>query len=374
MAIRQPKVASRSEVARAVSDPMETKMTAGRNSSLRNGSVELLRCILMFNIVLWHCWRHGPFWGHSIVLAVLFSLLLWHVDCFIAISGWFGMKFRIEKFLRIYGLIVFYSLIGSFIAVFVHHKDWSVKDFVVWGTWFPQSYLGLMLIAPLINRLVDSLSKESVKERILAWAGVAAVMLSSWIPNVFGFRPSGVGSTTLALLVSVYFTARLLRLSIQVPISKRILQFFIGGGCFFSVLISFLLAIGLRSHAKVETCIWAFNQYVAPHTALMAVSVLLLFVWHIRVPDSIANVCRFIGPSMLGVLLAHCCIPGVQGWALATAQNWVVAKDSSFKMGLVVVLGAALTFVVSLLVDLVRRLVLRCLMMMGALIFKRSKL
>lgn len=73
----------------------------------RNGAVEVLRCALMFFVVVWHATSHG-IWANDINSGnLVYCLLMWHVPAFVAISGWFGIHFGWWKFFKLYGVIVF---------------------------------------------------------------------------------------------------------------------------------------------------------------------------------------------------------------------------------------------------------------------------
>lgn len=71
--------------------------------TMRRPEVELFRCVLMFLIVLYHAYMHGIFGPeHSIARKTWWgflcsSMLVWHVDGFVAISGWFGIRFSFKK-------------------------------------------------------------------------------------------------------------------------------------------------------------------------------------------------------------------------------------------------------------------------------------
>lgn len=69
----------------------------------RNSSIELLRYLLMFFIVIWHSLVHGigltniggiPDFGiHYLPSLILCSIACVSVDCFMFISGYFGIRF-----------------------------------------------------------------------------------------------------------------------------------------------------------------------------------------------------------------------------------------------------------------------------------------
>ena len=53
----------------------------------RDGNIELLRCVLMFLIVLWHCSMCSSATDFR-VAKLLSSLPVFAVDAFVLISGW----------------------------------------------------------------------------------------------------------------------------------------------------------------------------------------------------------------------------------------------------------------------------------------------
>lgn len=78
----------------------------------RNPSVDAFRCLLMLLIVVHHSACHGLYGaGGSDWLTPVFLTVLtyWHVDGFIAISGWYGVRFSLVKFSCLYGVVAFWS-------------------------------------------------------------------------------------------------------------------------------------------------------------------------------------------------------------------------------------------------------------------------
>lgn len=128
----------------------------------RNPNVEVLRVMAMFMIVLYHSFCHGIY-GYKFAnltdwWTMFFSdLTFWHVDAFVAISGWFGIRFSIKKFVSLYGVILFYSVIGCVSWWLLDRSTFGVESVRVTGGWFGGSYLMLMLMAPLLNGAVDRL-------------------------------------------------------------------------------------------------------------------------------------------------------------------------------------------------------------------------
>ena len=135
--------------------------------SKRNASVELLRCFLMFLIVFHHCayWGRWEGDGSQHVLIFLGSVAcMWHVDAFVGISGWFGIKFTWKKFFSLWSQVVFYSALS---AGWIAYSGGSVlkglKAFAVRGGWFGAAYFFLMLMSPILNEAVESLAAKGRK-------------------------------------------------------------------------------------------------------------------------------------------------------------------------------------------------------------------
>lgn len=77
---------------------------------VRNSNIEILRFALMIAIFLWHLLMHGcgfkdighVEYGYNIHLTLVLSALFAPaVNCFMFISGWFGIKFKIEKVVKL---------------------------------------------------------------------------------------------------------------------------------------------------------------------------------------------------------------------------------------------------------------------------------
>lgn len=96
----------------------------------RNSSIELLRLLLMFLIVLGHCIIHGlglygisPY-SHGTInhipdSQILFAMIIYcfctyAVNCFILISGYFGINLSKKKFLSLLFALIFYSIFLMF--------------------------------------------------------------------------------------------------------------------------------------------------------------------------------------------------------------------------------------------------------------------
>ena len=100
------------------------------NKTRRSSNIELLRIVLMSMIVLWHFIVHGIGLAHPeayesseqnlAIPAIVGTLLCYHVNCFIFISGYFGIKLSREKFLSLIIQLCFYSIFTYFLSEFLY--------------------------------------------------------------------------------------------------------------------------------------------------------------------------------------------------------------------------------------------------------------
>lgn len=149
----------------------------------RQSNIELLRIICMFMIVMHHfainVWfpemltlQTPSSIGEAIVL-LSHCLFFIGVNCFVLISGYFSIKTSMRGFLHLYGFYVFYALLIALVQYFnntqyvlmpLHEKCFhiAIHSLMPWDNnnfWFLNAYLGLFMVAPLLNAAIATLSK-----------------------------------------------------------------------------------------------------------------------------------------------------------------------------------------------------------------------
>lgn len=312
----------------------------------RAANVELFRCLLMFLIVLGHAYGRGPVGASDSPWTILFTCLLaWHVDGFLAISGWFGISFSWKKLLRLYGLIFFYSVLSFLYAHFVNGASWT--SFRVTGGWFGNTYVMLMMFSPLLNLGIDALCRRSRREVLSAWLLLAGAMLLKFVPIV-GLKPHGTGGFTIITFIFIYVTARLLCHAVDeewLPV-----RWFVRGALGVFALGVLALCVGCWGHLD------HYPLYDSPHVYLMALAMLLVFVKFVRVSESIGRFVGWISPSMFAVYLIHN-VASFGPSLYQVPQRWLLDHTAIHPI-LIVFLTAMTTFVLCTLLDLLRRLTL----------------
>lgn len=90
------------------------------NNKVRNTNIEIFRFVLMVGILLWHLIIHGcglsdigkSDYNYSIHESIICcAIFAPSVNCFMFISGWFGMKFKAAKVMNLSLICVLSALI-----------------------------------------------------------------------------------------------------------------------------------------------------------------------------------------------------------------------------------------------------------------------
>ena len=118
------------------------------------------------------------------------SFLVIAVDCFVLISGYFGIKAKWKGFIHLYVLCAFYSV---FLTLFSFYEtgQFSIKEFLFsflvfsnskW--WFIQCYVYLFILSPILNIVIDSISKN---RKVF----IALLLIGSILTFYFGYLWKG---------------------------------------------------------------------------------------------------------------------------------------------------------------------------------------
>ena len=195
---------------------------SSRSVTNRNPAIEVYRIALMIGITLLHVIGNARL-GYDWVANMLHPC----VTAFAFVSGWFGCKCRMGKFLRLYGVAIFCAAVMT--TVLMHSQYVAAQFGAAWlpqffrmfkNYWFLHAYAVMMLFAPVIDAAVDiEYSRENNKivlYRLLpivvlafGWSFAVTFKFSeAWLP-----RASGFGAYTALTLIGAYTAARYCRWS-----------------------------------------------------------------------------------------------------------------------------------------------------------------
>lgn len=188
-----------------------------KTDTVRNSNIEVLRFVLMVAILLWHVIMHGynfkeigteNFVYHAnIPLTLFFAALLSPATyCFVFISGFFGIHFRLGKLVQIILWCILVSLVQTVIQIYCLGAHESVKElfhafFPITSQrwWFMTAFVQLYIIAPILNSWVKSVAKNNFKIILIC------LFLLSFLHIITGSLNAG---SSLVGLIFVYLLGR----------------------------------------------------------------------------------------------------------------------------------------------------------------------
>lgn len=269
----------------------------------RDSNFELCRIACIVYIVFYHLFIHvdndlDDLWFTKPLTAIVHI----GVVVFVMISGYYGIKRRIDKLLYILSLIAFYNLIGFLFAYFVLGRELGLSaiiriflPFSNGGYWFMKSYLVLFLIAPYINMFLERLQKREF--------GIYLLILCFIVFYLGGVFNSSIGEGRgIVAFVLSYCIGRYIRIYFPHLISYKLFKM----NAFLPYLLACLLLIILYGTlpAKMSKALnHFFFNYNSIGLYIMSVLFFLAFK-QISIKSHFVNNCA---KSVLAVYLIHEC-------------------------------------------------------------------
>ena len=151
----------------------------------RNTSIELLRILCMLFIVFHHFMLFCAFPKYEMdalnqsnsalsIAMMLNGFFCVAVNCFVLISGFYGLKFKLRALVNLYIACAFYSMAGYFLHLYLDdaHIGRSILDYSIFALtnskwWFVNCYIVLLFMAPLLNIPINSMEKSMYRKVIL---------------------------------------------------------------------------------------------------------------------------------------------------------------------------------------------------------------
>lgn len=147
----------------------------------RESNFELFRIILMIMVVSIHYFLHGgaektltPGDNNYYIVNIIYSFIRVAVNCFVIISGYFGINFKVKKLFKFEFQALFYSVSIFWIFLFSNIIEFNVFELKKSLTpilskewWFITTYILLYISSPYINIIRDGLSKKDYEKLLI---------------------------------------------------------------------------------------------------------------------------------------------------------------------------------------------------------------
>ncbi|HIZ05884.1 MAG TPA: hypothetical protein H9818_08530 [Candidatus Phocaeicola gallistercoris] len=272
----------------------------------RQSNIELLRIVTMFLVLV----VHADFMAlgepkpndmylqplSTVARILMESLSIVCVNVFVLVSGWFGIrpnvkgvtKFLFQSFFFLFAIYAFFLMIGE-------GEKFSVDYLFMKDYWFVKAYLGLLIIAPLMNAFIEKASKKQMLVFLLCF--YIFQTLYGWVVFSADFIMNGYSTFSF---IGLYMLGRYVRLYPSQYTGLNSLKclgvyFFIN---IFLTIISVLLLLFDQAYYLQKVVM----SYVNPFTILASLYLLLGFVKM----QFTSNFINWIAVSSFAVYLLHC--------------------------------------------------------------------
>ncbi len=328
----------------------------------RELNFELLRIISMFLIVMYHFSDWGGVINindnipNKVVGCFLNIFGNLGVNLFVLISGYFliNSKFKFKKLLRLIAEVFFYSVILYVVCICLKVTTFSIKEFirVIFPIsynmyWFATTYIGLYLISPFINKLLNTISRKEHKKLMYL-----LIILVSIIPTILIGAPF-ISSNLIWFVVLYIIAAYIQKYKINYDNNKKLLISIIA---IFLIIfaISVIAAVPLKLGEEYESFTYFNKMNCLPMLALSMV--IFMFFKNLKIPDN--KIIPFISKATFGVYLIHINthLRTYLFKSILKIQNYY--NVNTLKLIGYILLSSLGIFVVCVLIDTLRRIIL----------------
>lgn len=175
----------------------------------RCSNIELLRIVAMFFILLGHSHQTTHEMSNYFDV-ILRCITVPAVGIFVAISGWFGIRFKkngVAKYI-FQCFFILWAIYGIVIALNIAPFDLEgIKISLSFyeGYWFIMGYLGLYIFSPILNTFIDNASKKEYQIVLLSYFLFQSYF--SWLSAWYNYY----GGYSIVLFGGIYLSAAYLR-------------------------------------------------------------------------------------------------------------------------------------------------------------------
>ncbi len=267
--------------------------------TIRQSNMELLRLVCMFMVMVCHAngyINEGDLIGvDGVIRLIINQFCLICVNCFVMVSGWFGIKASWKGAAKLLFQVIFVAVL-CFAIFAVFGQPVSFQNDLLpylafgYGYWFVISYLVLYALSPVLEAFVNNVS-ESDFRKVLYFIFAAEMVFS----YVLGEGSYGFGFSPLAF-ISIYLLARYARMypGKLFALDKKY-------DLLIYVLATVLSIIGLWFGYQLFGMGFHLNHYDSP-LAIIASLYFLLFFSKLRIESKTVN---WLAASAFAIYLFH---------------------------------------------------------------------
>ena len=333
-------------------------MVAAKN--VRESNFELLRIVLMLLVLLIH---YTPvrivdmtgdisltdnIW-QDLVNLELNSLSFVCVNCFVLISGYFGIKLKLRSFLNLLFQMIYWSAICVAFAAAAYQvfgppapppSYLSAFFSNIVSGWFPEAYLILFVLSPVLNAFIKSCSEKELGRYIILFYLLSTI--GGYLMRFNNFN-EGVSALSLAGLYLIGAYLRITTMKIFALKAKYDLMLYLGLGVCMVALSALLIKVGITSSPY---------GYWNPVVIVMSI---YLFLFFKKINIGHSKVINFLSASAFSIYLFHY-NPIVFGW-ICKMWTWININFGVWSSLLVAFLSFIAIYLFCVVIDRIRILI-----------------
>lgn len=314
----------------------------------RDSSVECFRILATFLVLLVHFagWFVGGVsepYDTSLPLSFRMGQMLMEalgvvcVNCFLIISGWYGIKLKFSAVWKMY-VLIFFVYVPFQIISYVLSGTFSIRLFLdnvlvfVRESYFVQCYTMLMFLSPMINLFIEKHGRNAKNYVLMFWL-IEILLESVWDNKSLGFE----NGYSLIHFVLIYMLARVVSLYKNEILSVK-KHWWILGYLFCVSVVCLMHLVGYK-HT------WDYSN---PIVVLESFCLFFPFLYH-KFHNKTVN---WLAGSSFAVYIMHTCSPMID--YLRLVDNFLLNNYSYvvYLIGICIIM--VLTFVVCVLYDKLR--------------------
>ncbi len=311
---------------------------------IRNSNIELLRVISIVMIVVMHVYGQyqtvdDGFVYHSSMLCN--AICNTGVSIFVLISGYYGVKSNLRKWISLYNVTTFYGIL-FLIACFIR-PHYAIDTTLILKCifpvfcnkyWFITSYLLLMALSKYIDRMLNTLSRKEYKTLILVLT--LFVIISPTLFRFEIFNDSGKGFMNM---LTMYIIGRYIAKYGFIQLIHKYSMLLVP-------LLICLIWLGNEVMDRYTGNWWYFCRDNSVFIVVLAICIFYLFVSTTdRHDEAINRFAKYVFPIYLvhGIFLENLCL------YLQSTSVWYILQ---------IIVSVVISILLSIIVENFRRFVL----------------
>ena len=226
--------------------------------------------------------------GVSIPATIIDGFCIIAVNCYILISGYYGIKASWKGFVKLYSICAFYGITLILISIW-KGNDFSIKDLILailpfWKSqwWFVNVYFHLFLLSPFLNFVISKCNKSQL---------LKCTLLLGFLSVLYYFFSSG--GYDIANFTVLYFIGRYIQLYTENVTTKEKKLLLLSIYSVLSLITGILVLSTFSNY---------FLSYNSPLITFASIAFFMLF----RTFSFQSKLVNWLATSAFAVYLIHC--------------------------------------------------------------------